>query len=66
MIATEIKDGKFTIQTDKPNVKVSWMVTGVRHDAWANAHRIPTEEDKPADKKGHYMHPELYGAAPEK
>ena len=57
MIATEIKDGKFTIQTDKPNVKVSWMVTGIRHDAWANAHRIPTEEEKPADKKGHYMHP---------
>jgi len=66
MIATEINDGKFTIQTDKPNVKVSWMVTGIRHDAWANAHRIPTEEEKPADKKGQYMHPELYGAAAQK
>jgi hypothetical protein len=65
MIASEIKDGKFTIQTDKPNVKVSWMVTGIRHDAWANAHRIPTEEEKPADKKGQYMHPELYGATPQ-
>jgi trimeric autotransporter adhesin len=66
MIATEMQNGQFTIQTDKPNVKVSWMVTGIRHDAWANAHRIPNEEEKPADKKGHYMHPELYGAAPEK
>jgi trimeric autotransporter adhesin len=66
MIASEIKDGKFTIQTDKPNVKISWMVTGVRHDAWANAHRIPTEEEKPADEQGRYMHPELFGATPVK
>jgi trimeric autotransporter adhesin len=66
MIASEIKDAKFTIQTDKPNVKVSWMVTGVRHDAWANAHRIPTEEEKPADEQGRYMHPELFGAAAQK
>jgi trimeric autotransporter adhesin len=66
MVAAEIQNGKFTIQTDKPNVKVSWQVTGVRHDAWANAHRIPTEELKPADERGHYMHPELFGATPKK
>jgi hypothetical protein len=66
MVAREIENGQFTIQTDKPNVKVSWMVTGVRHDAWANAHRIPTEEEKPSSEQGRYLHPELYGAGPDK
>jgi hypothetical protein len=60
-IETEIAQNKFTIRTDKPNVKVSWMVTGVRQDAWANAHRIPVEQDKTAVQRGHYIHPELFG-----
>jgi hypothetical protein len=29
-------------------MKVSWQVTGIRKDPWANAHRISVEEDKPA------------------
>jgi trimeric autotransporter adhesin len=66
MIAQEITGGKFRIRTSKPHVKVSWQVTGVRHDAWANANRIPTEEDKPANEQGHYLHPELFGAGPDK
>jgi hypothetical protein len=66
MIAQEITAGKFRIRTTKPHVKVSWQVTGVRHDAWANANRIPTEEEKPASEQGHYLHPELFGAGPDK
>jgi trimeric autotransporter adhesin len=66
MIASEIKDRKFIIRTSKPHVKVSWMVTGIRQDAWANAHRIPTEEEKPANEQGHYLHPELFGAGPDR
>jgi hypothetical protein len=27
-------------------MKVSWQVTGIRQDAFANEHRIPVEEDK--------------------
>jgi len=61
MVATEIANGRFTIKTDKPRVKVSWQVTGVRQDAWANAHRIPVEQEKNATEKGHYLHPELFG-----
>ena len=61
MVATEIASGRFTIKTDKPNVKVSWLVTGVRQDAWANAHRIPVEQTKADTEKGRYLHPELYG-----
>jgi hypothetical protein len=66
IVSTEIADGRFSIKTDKPNVKVSWQVTGIRQDAWANAHRIPLEEAKPELERGSYLHPELYGAPEEK
>jgi hypothetical protein len=66
IVASEITDGRFSIKTDKPNVKVSWQVTGIRQDAWANAHRIPVEELKPGKERGSYLHPELYGAPEEK
>jgi hypothetical protein len=60
-IATEIANGSFTIKTSRSGVKVSWQVTGVRQDAWANAHRIPVEVDKAQRDQGHYLHPELFG-----
>jgi hypothetical protein len=61
IVLTEIAGNQFTIKTDKPNVKVSWQVTGIRHDPYADAHRIPVEETKPADERGKYLYPELYG-----
>jgi len=66
IVAGKVVDHRFTIKTDKPNVEVSWQVTGIRQDAWANAHRIPVEEIKPQKERGFYQHPELYGAPPEK
>jgi hypothetical protein len=30
------------------------------------AHRIPVEQDKPADEQGYYLHPDLYGEPEEK
>jgi hypothetical protein len=61
MVASKIANGSFTIKTDKPNIEISWQVTGIRQDAWANAHRIPLEVEKPAEYRGHYIHPELFG-----
>ncbi|HSG67690.1 MAG TPA: hypothetical protein VK994_03215 [Bacteroidales bacterium] len=61
IVKEEISGNHFSIQTDKPNVKVSWQVTGVRNDAWAKANRIIPEIDKPANEKGLYKHPELFG-----
>ncbi len=61
IVAKEIANNRFIIQTSKPGVKVSWQVTGIRHDAYANAYRIPTEEDKPAAEQGYYLHPEVFG-----
>jgi trimeric autotransporter adhesin len=65
-VAEEVHENQFKIAGGKAGLKVSWQVTGVRHDAWANAHRIPTEEPKSARALGHYMHPELFGATAEK
>ena len=42
-------------------MKVSWQVTGIRRDPWANANRIQVEEDKPDKERGYYLHPDLYG-----
>ena len=66
IVGSEMTDGAFTIKTDKPNVEVSWQVTGIRQDAWANAHRIPVEQMKPEREQGFYLHPELFGAPAEK
>ena len=65
-VKSEVKDGTFQVATDKPNTKVSWQVTAVRSDPWANANRIVVEADKPAREKGTYLHPELYGQPAEK
>ena len=42
-------------------LRVSWQVTGIRQDAYANAHRIPVEEQKPAEEQGLYLHPTELG-----
>ena len=56
-----ISGNRFTIRTDLAHVRVSWQVTGVRHDRFANAHRIPVESLKTGKERGRYLHPELYG-----
>jgi hypothetical protein len=66
IVSSKVANHQFMIKTDKPKVEVSWQVTGIRQDAWAKAHRIPVEEEKPEQERGFYLHPELYGAAEEK
>ncbi|MGA9967259.1 MAG: hypothetical protein WBQ10_18835 [Terriglobales bacterium] len=66
IVASKVANHQFTIKTDKPNVEVSWQVTGIRQDAWANAHRIPVEVAKAQADRGLYLHPELFGAPAEK
>jgi len=61
IVGEEIRDNRFVIRTDKPDVKVSWQVTGIRKDRFANKYRIPVEEDKPKNEQGKYLHPEAYG-----
>lgn len=58
-VAQEVSGNRFKIEGGKPAGKVSWQVTGVRHDAYAEAHRLKVEEDKPAEDRGFYLHPEV-------
>ena len=66
IIAEKIKDNRFSIKTSAPGVEVSWQVTGIRRDAFANKHRIPVEEEKPEVERGYYLHPEAFGQPEEK
>jgi hypothetical protein len=61
-IAEEIQNNQFKIAGGKSGIKVSWQVTGIRQDAFANAHRIQVEVEKSVQDRGHYLHPELFGA----
>lgn len=55
----------FRIAGGITGMKVSWQVTGIRKDPWANAHSVQVEEDKPDKERGYYIHPDLYGQTAE-
>ncbi len=61
IVAEEVANNKFVVQTDKPNVKVSWQVTGIRKDAFAEANRVVPEVEKEPENKGKYLNPEVFG-----
>lgn len=60
-ISSTVADKSFGIAGGHEGQEVSWQVTGIRQDAWANAHRIPVEVEKAAEDQGRYLHPELFG-----
>ncbi len=65
IVKEKITGNHFSIKTDKPNVEVSWQVTGIRQDAYANAHRIEVEVPKKPQELGRYIDPVAFGKAPE-
>jgi hypothetical protein len=60
-IRSKVVKGAFTIGGAKPRGDVSWQVTGIRRDAWANANRIEVELDKRREDRGRYLHPTEHG-----
>ncbi|MCC7438080.1 MAG: hypothetical protein IT211_06235, partial [Armatimonadetes bacterium] len=60
-VAEEMQGNQFTIAGGKPGMKVSWQVTGVRNDPFAQKYRVEVEVEKPAAERGNYLHPEAYG-----
>lgn len=60
-VVRKMYKNQFTIRTNFPNVEVSWQITGIRQDKYANAHRIPVEVEKEKWNKGRYVHPEVFG-----
>ena len=64
-VARRIEGNRFVIQTDVPATEVSWQVTGIRKDPFAERNRIPVEQEKPEAERGLYLHPEAWGRPPE-
>jgi hypothetical protein len=60
-VKEEVSDGRFTIAGAKPRQRVSWQLSGIRQDAWANANRIEIELDKADAQRGQYLHPLEHG-----
>lgn len=60
-IAEKINSNSFKIAGGQAGMEVSWQVTGIRQDAFANANRILVEEDKKGIEVGTYLHPEAHG-----
>jgi hypothetical protein len=65
-IAEKISENRFKIAGGKPGMEVSWQVTGVRQDPAAVANPLQVEENKPANERGYYLTPEVYGLPKEK
>ena len=61
IVKEEIINNQFVIQSSIPDVKISWQVTGVRNDNYAQKNRIVPVQEKPEIEKGTYLHPEAYG-----
>jgi hypothetical protein len=61
IVEREVADGVFVIRTQHPFTKVSWMVTGIRHDPQALKDPVLPVQEKRGAERGHYLDPSLYG-----
>ena len=64
-VVGKIAGNRFTLRSSAPGTEVSWQVTGIRKDPFAERNRIPVEQEKPAAERGLYLHPEAWGRQPE-
>jgi hypothetical protein len=60
-VSREIADNKFIIAGGVPGARVSWQVTGVRKDSWAESHPFEVVEAKADPRKD--AHAEQEGTA---
>jgi hypothetical protein len=65
-VAEKVKGNRFKIAGGQAGMEVSWQLTGVRKDAYAEKNRIRVEEMKPVAERGSYLHPEAFGKPAEK
>ncbi|MCL4863915.1 MAG: hypothetical protein KJZ93_31195, partial [Caldilineaceae bacterium] len=65
-IAETVQDNRFKIAGGAPGMTVSWQVTGIRHDPYAEANRIEVETNKRPDEQGKYLAPLEWGQPEEK
>ncbi|MGH9440841.1 MAG: hypothetical protein ACRD16_01050, partial [Thermoanaerobaculia bacterium] len=65
-VADEVQNNQFRIAGGTPGLKVSWQVTGIRHDAYAARNPVSVEAEKPESERGLYLSPEAFGQPIEK
>ena len=59
-IAQKLFHNQFVIAGGVPKMEISWQITGIRFDHWAQVNPLHIEEDKHALERGHYRHAELH------
>ena len=59
-IAEEVSGNRFKIAGSTPGMKVSWQLTGVRQDPWAQANPLVADREKSLKEQGYYQHPQFY------
>ena len=59
-ISKEVSNNRFSIAGGAPGMKVSWQLTGIRKDPYAEKNRVTVEEDKTGTERGKYLYPEAY------
>ncbi|MCC7433773.1 MAG: hypothetical protein IT363_03750 [Methanoregulaceae archaeon] len=62
----EVKNNRFQIRTNAPNVKVSWRVDADRNDLYVRNRPTKDIVEKEGVDRGTYQHPEFYGFGPER
>ena len=60
IVSQKVRENKFVIQTSAPGVEVSWQVTGIRKDKFAERNRIPVEQMKTEEERGSFLHPDAF------
>jgi hypothetical protein len=65
-VVRKVAGNRFQVRASAPGVEVSWQVTGIRKDTYAEKHRVPVEQEKPAEERGRYIQPADWGLPPER
>lgn len=60
-VAREVEGNRFVIAGGEPGLAVSWLVTGVRDDAWARKNPLKVEPLKGRADRGKYLQPRAFG-----
>jgi hypothetical protein len=65
-VAEEVSGGSFAIAGGPAGAKVCWLLTGIRHDAYARANPLQVETEKEGYERGNYLHPDAHGEPSER
>jgi hypothetical protein len=60
-ISEEMHRNRFKVAGGQPGSKVSWQVTGIRHDPYVEMHPMLVEQAKTSSERGKYIFPQGYG-----